>query len=74
MDDSESSQDDDGVQVNHEHFTSPILTQQAYVAVDGKRTIGQYGVLGKILSIGSVSAARSQIFHIETLIQLEGRR
>ena len=74
LDDSDTLEDDTiHDSVNHEHFTSPILTHEAYVAINGKTTIGQYGVLGKILSIGSVTEAFRQRFHVETLIQLEKR-
>ena len=55
--DSDMSQGD-GVPNDHELLTCPILTREAYVAIDGKKTIGQYGVLGKIIGIGSVCEAR----------------
>jgi hypothetical protein len=58
---------------DHELYTSPILTREAYLAIDGKQTIGQYGVLGKILGIGSVGEAFCQRFHVDILIQLEER-
>ncbi|KAF8699810.1 hypothetical protein AX14_000836 [Amanita brunnescens Koide BX004] len=50
--DSDTSQDD-GTPNDHELLTCPILTREAYVAIDGKKTICQYGVLGKIIGIGS---------------------
>ncbi|KAF8695676.1 hypothetical protein AX14_001765 [Amanita brunnescens Koide BX004] len=56
LDDSDTSQDNnvqDPGGPDHELYTSPILTREAYIVIHGKKTIGQYGVLGKILGIGS---------------------
>ncbi|KAF8331261.1 hypothetical protein F5887DRAFT_998620 [Amanita rubescens] len=44
---------------DHELLTAPILTRDAYVAVGGERNIGQYGLMGKILGVGSKDGVRS---------------
>ncbi len=57
---------------NHELFTAPIMTRDAYVAVGGKKNIGQYGVMGKILYVGSVlSNAHCGCLHAETFVQIK---
>ena len=70
MDDAEEDNKDQAD--DHELLTAPILTRDAYVAVGGERNIGQYGLMGKILGVGSVlSDARSERLHAETFIQIK---
>jgi hypothetical protein len=70
LDDAEWDDKDQGN--DHELFTAPILTRDAYVAVGGEESIGQYGVMGKILGVGSVlSDAHCECLHAETFIQVK---
>ena len=67
LDDAEWDDRDQGN--DHELFTAPILTRDAYVAVGGEERIGQYGVMGKILVVGSVP--HCECLHAETFIQVK---
>ena len=64
-------QDDSDQISDQELFTSPVLTRGAYVAIDGKRTVGQYGVLGKILGIGPVKGLSAKDYMLRHLTSLK---